>query len=113
MKIGLALLVAVCVSCASPTPRSAAAPEANPAPAPAAAVAAPPSSDAQPSVIITTDPHAVMGCRLINHTTQGYDIREPDQWRKLQDETARRGGNTALVSLEGDRKADIFSCTRP
>ena len=111
MKIGLALLVALCVSCASSTPRSAATPEANPAPA--AAVAAPPSSDAQPSVIITTDPHAVMGCRLITKTTAGYDIREPDQWRKLQDETVHRGGNTALVSLEGDRKADIFSCTKP
>ena len=108
MKVGLAILVALCVSCASSTPRSAATPEANPAPA-----AATPSSDAQPSVIITTDPHAVMGCRLIAHTTQGYDIREPDQWRKLQDETVHRGGNTALVSLEGDRKADIFACTKP
>lgn len=113
MKIGLALLVALCVSCASPTPRSAATPEAHPAPAPAAAVAAPPPSDAQPSVIITTDPHAVMGCRLIAKTTAGYDIREPVEWRKLQDETVHRGGNTALVSLEGDRKADIFSCTKP
>ena len=111
MKIGLVLLVALCVSCASPTPRSAATPET--APAPAAAVAATPSSGTQPSVIITTDPHAVMGCRLISHTTEGYDIREPDQWRKLQDEPARRGGNTALVSLEGDRKADIFSCVKP
>ena len=111
MKIGFALLVALCVSCASPTPRSAATPEANPAPA--AAVAATPPSDAQPSVIITTDPHAVMGCRLISHTTEGYDIREPVQWRKLQDETARLGGNTALVSTEGDRKADIYSCTKP
>lgn len=111
MRIGLALLLALCVSCASQTPRSAATPEGNAAPA--ATVAATPSSGAQPSVIITTDPHAVLGCRLINHTTQGYDIREPDQWRNLRDETARRGGNTALVSLEGDRKADIFSCTRP
>jgi hypothetical protein len=106
MKIGLAILVALCVSCASSTPRSAATPEANPA-------AAAPSSDAQPSVIITTDPHAVMGCRLITKTTAGYDIREPDQWRKLQDETARLGGNAALVSIKGDRKADIFSCTKP
>jgi hypothetical protein len=64
-------------------------------------------------VIVTTDPHAVMGCRLIVRTSQGYDIREPDEWRKLQEETARRGGNTALVSLEGDRKADIFSCSKP
>ena len=111
MKIGLALLVALCVSCASPTPRSAATPET--APAPAAAVAATPSSGAQPSVIITTDPHAVMGCRLISHTAEGYDIREGDQWRKLQDETARLGGNTALVSTGGDRKADIFSCVKP
>lgn len=111
MKIGPALLVALCISCASSTPRSAATPEANPAPA--AAVAATPPSGAQPSVIITTDPHAVMGCRLISHTTEGYDIREADQWRKLQDETARAGGNAALVSTEGDRKADIYSCSKP
>ena len=111
MRIGLALLVALCVSCASPAPRSAATPEGGPAPA--AAVAATPSSAAQPSVIVTTDPHAAMGCRLITHTTEGYDIRDPDQWRKLQDETVRLGGNTALVTVEGDRKADIFSCAKP
>jgi hypothetical protein len=103
MRIGLTLLVVLCVSCASSTP---------PPPATTEAAAASPAA-APPAVIVTTDPHAVMGCRLITRTVQGYDIREPDEWRQLQEETARRGGNTALVSLEGDRKADIFSCSKP
>jgi hypothetical protein len=110
MRIRLALVVALCVSCASPAPKSAPATAGDTAPAPQAAA---PAAAGQPSVIVTTDPHAVMGCRLLVHTTEGYDIREPDQWRKLQEETARRGGNTALVSVEGDRKADIFSCAKP
>jgi len=110
MRIGLTLLVAFCVSCASPAPKPTAA-TAGEAARPAAV--APPAGEAQSSVIVTTDPHAVMGCRLITRTVQAYDIREPDEWRKLQEEAARRGGNTALVSLEGDRKADIFSCSKP
>ena len=108
MRIGLALLLALCVSCASPAPKSPAA-----AAGATASEATPAAAVAQTSVTVTTDPHAVMGCRLIVRTSQGYDIREPDEWRKLQEETARRGGNTALVSLEGDRKADIFSCSKP
>ena len=108
MRIGLALLLALCVSCASPAPKSPAAPAAG-----TVSEATPAAAVAQTSVTVTTDPHAVMGCRLIVRTSQGYDIREPDEWRKLQEETARRGGNTALVSLEGDRKADIFSCSKP
>ena len=108
MRIGLALLLALCVSCASPAPKSPAAAAGG-----TVSEATPAAATAQASVIVTTDPHAVMGCRLIVRTSQGYDIREPDEWRKLQEETARRGGNTALVSLEGDRKADIFSCSKP
>jgi hypothetical protein len=104
MRIGLTLLVAFCISCASPAPKPTAA---------TAGEAARPAAVEPQAVIVTTDPHAVMGCRLITHTAQGYDIREPDEWRNLQEETARRGGNTALVSLEGDRKADIFSCSKP
>ncbi len=104
MRIGLTLLVAFCVSCASPAPKPTAA---------TAGEAARPAAVDSPAVIVTTDPHAVMGCRLITRTIQGYDIREPDEWRQLQEETARRGGNTALVSIKGDRKADIFSCSKP
>lgn len=104
MRIGLTLLVAFCVSCASPAPKPTAA---------TAGEAARPAAVEPPAVIVTTDPHAVMGCRLIMRTVQGYDIREPDEWRKLQEETARRGGNAVLISLEGDRRGDIFSCTRP
>jgi hypothetical protein len=104
MRTGLALLVALCVSCASATPKP---------PATTEAAAASPATVAPPAVIVTIDPHAVMGCRLITRTVQGYDIREHEEWRKLQEEAARRGGNTALVSLEGDRKADIFSCSKP
>jgi len=104
MRIGLTLLVALCVSCASPAPKPTAA---------AAGEAARPASVTPTAVIVTIDPHAVMGCRLITRTVQGYDIPQPDEWRKLQEETARRGGDTALVSLEGDRKAEIFSCSKP
>ena len=108
MRIGLALLVAACVSCASASPKSAATPEGNTVPQ-----ATTPAAGAQGSVIVTTDPHAVLGCRLITRTVQGYDIREPDEWRKLQEEAARLGGNTVLVSTKGDRKAEIFSCSKP
>jgi len=59
------------------------------------------------------DPHAVMGCRMITRTVKGYDIRESEEWRQLQEEAAHRGGNTVLVSLEGDRKGDIFACKKP
>ena len=108
MKIGLALLVVLCVSCASPAPKS---------PAPMAGETAPPATApvaaAQPSVIVTTDPNAVAGCRQITRTEQTYDIRQPDQWRRLQEEAARLGGNTALVAAEGDQKADIYSCSKP
>ena len=108
MRIGLALFVALCVSCASPAPKS----------PPAAAggtveQAAPAAAVPQQSVIVTTDPHAVTGCRRITTTEQGYDIRESDQWRKLQEEAARLGGNTVLVSTGGDRKAEIYSCSKP
>jgi hypothetical protein len=108
MRIGLALLAAACVSCASSSPKPAATPEGGAVPQ-----ATTPAAAEQASVIVTTDPHAVLGCRLITRTLQGYDIREPDEWRKLQEETARVGGNTVLVSTKGDRKADIFSCSKP
>jgi len=55
----------------------------------------------------------VSGCRLISRTEQAYDIREPDQWRKLQEEAARLGGNAAMVPVEGDHKAEIYACSRP
>jgi predicted outer membrane protein len=103
MKKGLALLVLLCVACASQTPKSSTAQSAATQPA-----------TAEPSaVIVTTDPHAVMGCRMITRTVKGYDIREPEEWRQLQEEAAHRGGNTVLVSLEGDRRGDIFACTKP
>jgi hypothetical protein len=108
MRIGLALLLALCVSCASPAPKSPAAPAAG-----TVSEATPAATVAQPSVIVTTDPHAVMGCRRITTTEQGYDIRDSEQWRKLQEEAARLGGNTVLVSTKEDRKADIFSCSKP
>jgi hypothetical protein len=103
MKKGLTFLVLFCVACASQTPKSSTAQSAAAQPA-----------TAQPSaVIVTTDPHAVMGCRMITRTVKGYDIREPEEWRQLQEEAAHRGGNTVLVSLEGDRRGDIFACTKP
>jgi len=108
MRIGLALFVALCVSCASPAPKS-------PATASSSTVepAAPAAAVPTPSVIVTTDPHAVTGCRQIATSELGSDIRESDQWRKLQDEAARLGGNTVLVSTGGDRKAEIYSCPKP
>jgi hypothetical protein len=108
MRIGLALLLALCVSCASPAPKSPAAAAGG-----TVSEATPAATVAQPSVIVTTDPHAVMGCRRITTTEQGYDIRDSEQWRKLQEEAARLGGNTVLVSTKEDRKADIFSCSKP
>jgi hypothetical protein len=110
MRIGLALLLllALCVSCASPAPKSPAAAPGGTVQQATPAAAVPPTS-----VIVTTDPHAVTGCRRITSTEQGYDIRESDQWRKLQEEAARLGGNTVLVSTKGDRKAEIFSCSKP
>jgi hypothetical protein len=78
------------------------------------AASQPAATTAEPSVVIvTTDPHAVMGCRLITRTAKGYDIREPEEWRQLQEEAAHRGGNIVLVSVEGDRKGDIFVCKKP
>jgi hypothetical protein len=50
---------------------------------------------------------------MITRTVEAYDIRDPDQWRKLQEEAARRGGNTVLVSIKGDRKGEIFACKKP
>jgi len=50
---------------------------------------------------------------MITRTVKGYDIRESEEWRQLQEEAAHRGGNTVLVSLEGDRKGDIFACKKP
>jgi len=103
MKKGLALLVLLGAACASQAPKSTAAPGA----------AAQPATVEPSAVIVTTDPHAVMGCRMITRTVKGYDIREPEEWRKLQEEAAHRGGNTVLVSLKGDRRGDIFACTKP
>jgi hypothetical protein len=108
MRIGLAFFIALCVSCASPAPKSPAAAAGGTVQQATPAAAVPP-----PSVIVTTDPHAVTGCRRITSTEQAYDIREPDEWRKLQEEAARLGGNTVLVSTEGDRKAEIYSCSKP
>jgi hypothetical protein len=105
MKIGLALLVALCVCCASPAPKSA-----TPASSPAAEAA--PPAGAPPAVIVTSDAKAVTGCRSITRLEQAYDIRDQDQWRKLQEEAARLGGNTVLVSGE-DNRAEIFSCPKP
>ena len=107
MKIGWTLLLALSVSCTSAS-KSSPAPAGGATPQAAATAAVPP-----PSVIVTTDPQAVMGCRRITTTEQGYDIRDSEQWRKLQEEAARLGGNTVLVSTKEDRKADIFSCSKP
>ncbi len=103
MKKGLALVVLLCAACASQTPKS----------PPAQSATAQPATVEPSAVIVTTDPHAVMGCRMITRTVKGYDIREPEEWRQLQEEAARRSGNTVLVSLEGDRKGDIFACKKP
>ena len=104
MKTALALLALFCAACASQTKK----------PAATTAAAEPAVTGAEPAaVVVTTDPHAVMGCQMITRTVKGYDIREPDEWRKLQEEAAHRGGNTVLVSLEGDRKGDIFACKKP
>jgi hypothetical protein len=102
MKKGLALLVLLGAACASQTPKSTAEPGA----------AAQPATTEPSAVIVTTDPHAVMGCRMITKTVKGYDIREPAEWRELQEEAAHQGGNTVLVSLEGDRRGDIFACKK-
>lgn len=105
MRKALALLVLLCAACASQKPKP---------PAAESAAAQPPATNAGPSaVIVTADPHAVMGCRLITRTVEGYDIRDADQWRKLQEEAARLGGNTVLVSTKGDRKGEIFACKKP
>ncbi len=101
MKKGLALLVLLCAACASQKPKPTTAAQ------PAAATVGP------PTVIVTTDPHAVMGCRMITRTIEGYDISDPVQWRNLEEETARRGGNTVLISITGDRKGEIFACKKP
>ena len=108
MRIGLALLLALCVSCASPAPKS-------PAAAPESTIqqTTPAADGSHPSVIVTADPQAVAGCRRITTTEQAYDIKDSEQWRKLQEEAARLGGNTVLVSAEGDRKAEIYSCSKP
>ena len=106
MKIAWTLLLALGVGCTASKPTPAPAGAASPQAAGTVAVAA-------PSVIVTTDPNAVSGCRLISKTDQAYDIREPDQWRKLQEEAARLGGNAALVPVEGGQKADIYACSRP
>jgi hypothetical protein len=50
---------------------------------------------------------------MITKTVKGYDIREPAEWKELQEEAAHQGGNTVLVSLEGDRRGDIFACKKP
>jgi hypothetical protein len=110
MRIGSALFVALFllpVSCAPPGPKSAATTAGDTVPQ-----ATPGAADQPPSVIVTTDPQAVAGCRRIGRTEQGYDIGEPEQWRKLQDEAVRRGGNTVLATIEGDRTAEIFSCSK-
>jgi hypothetical protein len=105
MKVGLPLLLAFAVACSS-------APKSTPTPSGASPPAGGTVAVAAPSVIVTTDPNAVRGCRLISKTEQAYDIREPDQWRKLQEEAARLGGNAAMVPVEGDQKAEIYACSR-
>ena len=50
---------------------------------------------------------------MITRTIEGYDISDPVQWRNLEEETARRGGNTVLISITGDRKGEIFACKKP
>lgn len=92
----LPLFLALCVSCASSPP--------GPAGTSATEVS---------NVIVTTDPHSVIGCRLITRTIESYDIRDPERKRRLQEEAARRGGNTVLISIKGDRKGEVFSCPAP
>ena len=108
MRIGLALLVALCMSCAAPAPKSPAASTGSTAPEAASPAAVPP-----PTVIVTTDAQSVTGCRSITRTEKGYDIREPAEWRSLQEEAARLGGNTVLISGEADHTAEIFACPKP
>jgi hypothetical protein len=104
MRKELALLVLLVTACASQKAK----PPAGESAAQPAATTGEPSA-----VIVTTDPHAILGCRMITRTVEAYDIRDPDQWRKLQEEAARRGGNTVLVSIKGDRKGEIFACKKP
>ncbi len=108
MRVGLALFVVLCVSCASPAPKSPVTSTGTAAPEAASPAAVPP-----PSVIVTTDAQAVTGCRSIARTEKGYDIREPAEWRSLQEEAARLGGNTVLVSADAGNKAEIFACPKP
>ena len=108
MRIGLALLVALCMSCAAPAPKSPAASTRTTAPATPSPAAVPP-----PTEIVTTDAQSVTGCRSITRTEKGYDIREPAEWRSLQEEAARLGGNTVLISGEADHTAEIFACPKP
>jgi hypothetical protein len=96
---GLPLLL-LCISCASTQP----APSGQPGP---------PAATAAADVVITTDPHEVMGCRLLTRTIESYDIRVPERRQKLQAETARLGGNVVLISIKGVRKGEIFSCPAP
>jgi hypothetical protein len=105
MRTALALFVTLSLSCTSAAPKSTATPAGSPA-----AEAAPPAG-APPAVIVTSDPNAVTGCRSIGRLDQAYDIREQDQWRKLQEEAARLGGNAALVAGE-DHRAEIFACPK-
>lgn len=100
MRIAVSILLLSCLACASTTPQ---------------ASSQPPASEAATAsgVIVSIDPHSVMGCRLLTRTIQAYDIRDPDQKRKLQEEAARLGGNAVLISIKGDRKGEIFSCPTP
>jgi hypothetical protein len=104
MRTALALFVTLSLSCASTAPKST-----TPAGSPAAGAVAP--AGAPPAVIVTSDPNAVTGCRSIGRLDQAYDIREQDQWRKLQEEAARLGGNAALVAGQ-DHRAEIFACPK-
>ena len=105
MRTALALFVTLSLSCASTAPKST-----TPAGSPAAAGGVAPAG-APPAVIVTSDPNAVTRCRSIGRLDQAYDIREQDQWRKLQEEAARLGGNAALVAGE-DHRAEIFACPK-
>lgn len=100
MRCGILFLVLSSLACASTSP-----PASSPAPASEAGTAS--------SVIVSMDPHSVMGCRLLTRTIQPYDIRDPKQKRKLQQEVARLGGNTVLISIKGDRKGEVFACKSP
>lgn len=100
MRHGILFLALSSLACASTSP-----PASSPTPASEAGTAS--------SVIVSMDPHSVMGCRLLTRTIGAYDIRDPEQKRKLQKEAARLGGNTVLISIKGDRKGEIFSCKSP